>query len=59
MLEQMITDLSVFQEYEYLFKENPDLEETLIRAFADMIKYWSGVIHFLRRHPGGRKSSSL
>ncbi|KAM0801935.1 hypothetical protein BDR22DRAFT_146042 [Usnea florida] len=51
MLDQMVHFLSIFQEYEWIYKENPDLEETLIRAFADMIGFWSGVIHFLKRHP--------
>jgi len=53
MLDQMVHSLSIFQEYEWIFKENSDLEETLIRAFADMIIFWSGVVRFLRKTPAG------
>ena len=54
MLDDMVHDLSIFQEYEWIFSENADLEETLVKAFIDVIKFWTNVCHFLRRNTTGK-----
>jgi hypothetical protein len=54
MLDDMAHDLIIFREYEWLFKSNPDLEETIVKSFLEMAKFWSHVIQYLKKHPAGR-----
>lgn len=57
MLEEMAHDLSIFHEYEWLFKENSRLEDTLINVFVEVIKFWFHTVRFLRRSSIGKNAN--
>ena len=50
MLEQIVDHLSIFQDYAWIFKENYDLEETLILAFVSTIVFLSEATDSLKQH---------
>lgn len=53
MLDDMAHDLLIFQEYEFMFKSNVDLEETLVKAFIEVIHFCSLAIQYLKKNPAG------
>jgi hypothetical protein len=59
MLEEMIRTLEIFQDYEWIFKTNLELEDTIVKAFGEMVKFWALVIQYLRTHPAGNLVVSL
>jgi hypothetical protein len=54
MLEEVAFDIRIFKEYEYLFEQEPSLEESLVAVFVDFIKFSAYAIKFLSNHPVGK-----
>lgn len=54
MLDDMAQDLYIFQEYEFIFKVNVDLEETVVKAFIDVIRFCALAIRYLKQNPTGK-----
>lgn len=57
-LDQMTSDLRLFKEYEWLFKLNPELQESLLLVFVEVIKFWSLAVKYLRRSPNVNLATS-
>ncbi|KAK0646749.1 hypothetical protein B0T16DRAFT_169053 [Cercophora newfieldiana] len=59
MLDEISHDILIFREYEWIFVANPDLEDALVTAMIDMIKFWAQMIKHIRRTPTVRLMLSI
>ncbi|KAI9772628.1 MAG: hypothetical protein M1840_000222 [Geoglossum simile] len=50
-LEEMGSDLLLFNHYDWIFANNTELQNLLVMVFIDLIKFWALAVKYLRRSP--------